>query len=145
MVNPRQKGKAGEALVKKFLEEHTEYEFAYTPGSGSGKIKGDLHIEGKPNTFCIEIKNYKESPISDKILTNKSNTFVKWWLKLEKDCLPRLRPLLFFRYNRSKLFVATRSRPERVINRLDFPGINCYIMLAEDWINKEKIEWLNSR
>lgn len=146
MVNSRQKGKKGEAYVKRFLEEHTPYTFEYTPGSGSGKIKGDLYIPRFENTFVIEIKNYKESPISDKILTNKSNDFVKWWDKVWSDCYDGVnwgkKPLIFFRYNYSKLFVATSKEPERVNKRLDIPGMTCYIMLAEDWITKEKIEWL---
>lgn len=142
MVNSRQKGKAGEKLVKEFLEEHTPYTFEFTPGSGNGKIKGDLYIPRFQNNFIIEVKNYKDSPISDKILTNKSNDFVQWWLKARDQSFPFQRPLVFFRYNRSKLFVATSIKPVDVTKRLDIPELNCYIMLAEEWIQKEKIEWL---
>lgn len=143
MVNPRQKGKIGENLVKKFLDTNTNYTWDFTPGSGSGIIKGDLHIKEKNNSFCIEVKNYADSPISDKMLTNKTNDFVQWWTKLVLQSKNK-HPLLFFKYNRSKLFVATSIKPSNVDNYLDFRGLDCYIMLAEDWIGKEEIKWLVS-
>lgn len=144
MVNSRQKGKIGEKLVLDFLNKHTPYKFELTPGSGSGKIKGDIHIPKFKNRFCIEVKNYAESPISDKILTNKSNDFVNWWCKLLEQCLfgYEHEPLLFFRYNRSKLFVVTNKRPVNLKKSIDIPGLKCYIMLAEEWITHEKIDWL---
>lgn len=144
MVNSRQKGKVGEKLVLDFLNKHTPYDWDYTPGSGSGNIKGDLHIPKYKNAFCVEVKNYKESPISDKVLTNKSNDFVCWWTKLKMQSKPK-RPLLFFRYNRSKLFVATNIKPTKVIKRLDIPSLECYIMLAEEWIIEENVAWLTSK
>ena len=143
MVNPRQKGKIGEALVKEFLESKTPHIFDYTPGSGSGKIKGDLYIPGKRNVFCIEIKNYAESPFNDKILTSKTNDFVLWWTKLQKQSGVH-KPLLFFRYNRSKLFVATQDKPVHVEKYIDIPWLMCYIMLSDEWIDKESIQWLIS-
>jgi hypothetical protein len=141
MVNPRQKGKIGEALVKKLLENKTGLEFSYTPGSGSGKIKGDLHIEGRKNVFCIEIKNYAESPLNDKILTSKTNDFVQWWTKLQKQS-GVLKPLLFFKYNRSKIFVATDIRPTNVEKYIDIPWLSCYIIECNEWLDKENIKWL---
>lgn len=142
MVNPRQKGKVGEALVKEFLEKNTPYKFDYTPGSGSGTIKGDLHIPKYRNTFCIEVKNYAESPFNDKILTSKTNDFVQWWTKLMKQSGQK-RPLLFFKYNRSKLFVATDIKPTNVEKYIDIPWLGCYIMLSDEWISKEPIQWLH--
>ena len=141
MVNPRQKGKIGETKVRDFLNSNTGHTFDFTPGSGSGNIKGDLHIPGYKNVFCIEVKNYAESPFNDKILTNKTNDFVLWWNKLQKQSA-NLKPLLIFKYNRSKLFVATDSKPNNVEKYVDIPWLKCYIMLLEDWIQKESIEWL---
>ena len=60
MVNSRQKGARGELLVQNMLIRHTGLDFALTPGSGSGKIKGDLYLEHKHNIFLIEVKFYKE-------------------------------------------------------------------------------------
>lgn len=143
MVNSRAKGAIGENKVKEFLDSRTPYTFERTPGSGSGKIKGDLHIPGFRNVFCIEIKNYAESPLNDKILTSKTNDFVLWWTKLQKQAGIQ-KPLLIFKYNRSKLFVATDVKPTYVEKYIDISWLNCYIMMLEEWIEKEQIKWLHS-
>lgn len=143
-VNPRQKGATGENKVKEFLESRTPYTFTRTPGSGSGAIKGDLWIEGKNNRFCIEVKNYAESPLNDKIFTSKTNNFVIWWTKLQKQAKPK-RPLLIFRYNRSQMFVATDIKPTNSENYIDIRWLNCYCLLLDEWIQKENIEWLISK
>ena len=38
--------------------------FEQTPGSGSGKIKGDLWLKHHINVFLIEVKFYKDDAIS---------------------------------------------------------------------------------
>ena len=141
MVNPRAKGALGENKVKEFLDSRTPYTFERTPGSGNGTIKGDLHLPNKRNVFCIEVKNYAESPFNDKILTNKTNDFVQWWTKLQKQS-GTMKPLLIFKYNRSKLFVCTEVKPANVEKYIDIRWLNCYIMLLDEWIEKEEIEWL---
>lgn len=143
MVNPRAKGALGENKVKEFLDSRTPYTFERTPGSGNGSIKGDLYIPKRRNVFCIEVKNYAESPFNDKILTNKTNDFVLWWTKLQKQS-GVMKPLLIFKYNRSKLFVATCTKPTNVEKYIDIPWLNCYVMLLEEWIEREDIKWLVS-
>ena len=59
MVNPRQKGIRGEQQVIAILDRETKEKWEQTPGSGSGKIKGDLRVNGKHNIFCVEVKFYK--------------------------------------------------------------------------------------
>lgn len=141
MVNSRQKGKLGEKKVKEFLESKTPYTWEYTPGSGSGRIKGDLYFP--KCKFVIEIKNYAESPLTDKVLTNSSSDLRKWWVKLLAESKASAKiPLLFFRYNRSKLFVCTSIVPENVKNYIAINDLQCYIMLADEWIEREKIEWV---
>ena len=56
MVNSRQKGNRGEQQVMSLLGRMTEERWEQTPGSGSGKVKGDLRVPGKHNLFCIEVK-----------------------------------------------------------------------------------------
>ena len=58
MVNSRQKGNKGEQQVISLLERLTEEKWEQTPGSGSGKVKGDLRVPGKHNLFCVEVKFY---------------------------------------------------------------------------------------
>ena len=56
MVNSRAKGAKAELLVGNMLNRHTGLNFIQTPGSGSGKIKGDLYLEHEHNVFLIEVK-----------------------------------------------------------------------------------------
>ena len=75
MVNSRQKGNRGEQQVISMLGRMTEEKWEQTPGSGSGKIKGDLRVPAKHNIFCIEVKFYREVGFNAKIFTQKSNNF----------------------------------------------------------------------
>lgn len=139
MVNSRQKGDRGEKLCIEFLKDYVELE--QTPGSGSGKIKGDLHCKGI--NFCIEVKNYKEDPLGSTILCNKTSLIPQWWEKL-KSCSKK-EPLLFYRWNRSKWFVVTASKPVKTKNYLDFPVQGCYVLLAEEWLQTEEIKWTTKK
>lgn len=143
MVNPRQKGNLGERKVIEVLKKSFDLDFQQTPGSGSGNIKGDIHIPKYKNNYCIEVKNYADSPFSDKMFTNKTNKLVEWWTKLKKDCRGVQKPLLIYRYNRSKLFVVTSIKPKNVQRYIDISWLNCYIMLLDEWIEQEDIIWLN--
>lgn len=144
-VNSRAKGARGEESLRELLCKSTSLQFDRVPGSGSGKIKGDLHIVGKRNRFCIEVKNYAESPFNDKILTSKTNNMNIWWTKLlvqSKQCGQE--PLLVFKYNRSKWFVATSIKPAKVNKFVYISTLDCYIMLCEEWLEQEEITWLHS-
>lgn len=144
MVNSRQKGARGEDAVRELLSKHTGLQFDRVPGSGCGKIKGDLHIVGRRNNYCIEVKNYAESPLSDKVFTSKTNNLVQWWEKLRRQARAcGQAPLLFFKYNRSKVFVVTEVEPAVTEKFLYISWLNCYIMMCEEWLANERITWLN--
>ena len=108
-------------------------------------LKGDLYVPNKDNRFCIEVKNYSESPLTDKIFTQeKTNNLIRWWLKIKEQARQSSQePLLFFKYNRSKVFVVTEIIPEKTEKYFFISWIKCYIMLAEEWADKEKIEFIN--
>ena len=53
MVNSRRKGHDAELKVAAMLHRHSGQTFTQTPGSGSGKIKGDLYVPHKHNIFTI--------------------------------------------------------------------------------------------
>ena len=144
MVDARAKGARGEYLVRDLLRESSGLQFERVPASGAlSYLKGDLYVPGENNRFCIEVKNYEESPLNDKVLTNKSNNLIKWWTKLQKQAEGgNQEPLLFFKYNRSKIFVSTELKPENVKNFLYISALNCYNMLANEWLELEKITWL---
>jgi len=146
MVDSRAKGARGEYLVRDMLRDFTGLKFERVPMSGALEyLKGDLYVPNKDNRFCIEVKNYSESPLTDKIFTQeKTNNLIRWWLKIKEQARQSSQePLLFFKYNRSKIFVVTEIIPEKTEKYFFISWLKCYIMLAEEWADKEKIEFIN--
>ena len=146
MVDPRAKGAEGERQVRDLLRKHTELEFQRVPMSGAlDFMKGDIFLPNMHNNYCIEVKFYKDSHFSDKILTSKkSNVFIQWLNQtIEQAKKAGAKPALFFKYNRSKIFVAQKDKPE---NGLDYMYVNflgCYVSLAQDWLILEKPSFTN--
>ena len=145
MVDSRAKGARGEYLVRDMLREHSNLQFERVPNSGALEyLKGDLYVPHEKNIFCIEVKNYAESPLSDRIFTQKkTNNLIKWWKKLIIQAEGgNQTPLLFFKYNRSPIYVVTDLRPDVTEEYLYIRFLNCYILLAEEWLEKEKPRFL---
>ena len=142
MVDSRAKGARGEYLVRDMLREASGLQFERVPSSGAlSYLKGDLYVPDAKNLFCIEVKNYEKSPLTDKIFTNKTNYLLQWWDKIVKQAELKLQqPLLFFKYSRSKVFVVTTLKPENT--RYNYVSwLDCYIMVADEWLEQEKVEW----
>ncbi|MEK9894894.1 MAG: hypothetical protein VW518_00525 [Burkholderiaceae bacterium] len=142
MVDSRQKGQRGEYLVRDLLREATGIKFERVPASGAlSYLKGDIYIPNAKNKFCIEVKNYEKSPISDKVFTNKTNYLVVWWEKIQYQAeAQEQEPLLFVKYSRSKVFVVTKQQPTNT-RYMQLSWMNCYVMLAEEWIKNEKVDF----
>jgi len=145
VVDSRAKGARGEYLVRDLLREYTNLQFERVPMSGALEyLKGDLYVPNEKNYFCIEVKNYSDTPLTDKILTQKkTNNLIKWWKKLVIQAEGGGQdPLLFFKYNRSKIYVVTDVSPEH-INYIYISELGCYVTLAEEWLDKEKVEFIH--
>lgn len=145
MVDSRAKGARGEYLVRDMLRDSTGYKFERVPASGALEyLKGDLYVPNEKNRFCIEVKNYAESPLSDKIFTQKkTNNLIRWWKKVVIQAEGgNQEPLLFFKYNRSPVFVVTAICPG-TIDYMFLSDLDCYVGLAEDWLKHEKVEFLH--
>jgi len=145
VVDSRAKGARGEYLVRDMLREHTGYQFERVPSSGALEyLKGDLYVPHAKNRYCIEVKNYESSPLSDKIFTaTKTNNLIKWWKKLlvQAEGGNQL-PMLFFKYNRSPVFIVTQMEP--VYPEYMYISIlDCYVSIAEEWLMMEKVEFLD--
>lgn len=143
MVDSRAKGARGEYLVRDMLRDYSGLKFERVPASGAlSYLKGDLYIPHEDNKFCIEVKNYEKSPFSDKVFTNKTNYILQWWPKLIEQAAERKQePLLFFKYSRSKVFVGTSTEPKKC--RYNYVSwLDLYIMLAEEWLEQEGVEFL---
>ena len=146
MVDSRAKGARGEYLVRDMLREHTGHQFERVPSSGALEyLKGDLYVPHAKNKFCIEVKNYAESPLTDKIFTaSKTNYLIQWWTKLVRQAdSGNQEPLLFFKYNRSPVFVATKVSPESTDHYIFISFLGCFVLLAEEWLKEEKVEFLD--
>ena len=146
MVDSRAKGARGEYLVRDMLREHTGHQFERVPSSGALEyLKGDLYVPHAKNKFCIEVKNYADSPLTDKIFTaSKTNNLIQWWSKLLRQAdSGNQEPLLFFKYNRSPVFVGTEIRPKETTHYIYISWLGCFVLLAEEWLNKEKVEFLD--
>ena len=146
MVDSRAKGARGEYLVRDMLRNATGFQFERVPSSGALEyLKGDLYVPHAKNLFCIEVKNYENSPLSDKIFTApKTNNLIKWWKKLLIQAeRGNQEPLLFFKYNRSPVFVVTGEPPEETKEYMFICFLQCFVLLAEEWLNKEKVEFIS--
>ena len=146
MVDSRAKGARGEYLVRDLLRESTGLQFERVPSSGAlDYLKGDLYVPHAKNRFCIEVKNYESSPLSDKVFTApRTNNLIKWWKKVVQQAEGgNQEPLLFFKYNRSAVFVVTELLPKVTDHFMRIEWLNCYVLVASEWLEKEKPEFLN--
>ena len=146
MVDSRAKGARGEYLVRDMLRQATSLQFERVPASGALEyLKGDLYVPNQRNFYCIEVKNYKDSPLTDKIFTQpKTNNLIKWWKKVVVQAAGGdQKPLLFFKYDRSKVFVVTENKPKTTDEYLYIRFLNCYVLLAEDWLESEQTEFIS--
>ena len=145
MVDSRAKGARGEYEVRDKLRDVTGLKFERVPASGALEyLKGDLYVPHAKNIYCIEVKNYAESPLSDKIFTQpKTNNLINWWRKLVRQAEGGNQlPLLFFKYNRSKVFVVTATKPKHV-DYMYISLLDCYVALAEEWLELEDIRFID--
>ena len=145
MVDSRAKGARGEYLVRDMLRVFTGHQFERVPSSGAlDYLKGDLYVPHAKNKFCIEVKNYENSPLTDKIFTApKTNNLIQWWKKLEQQAeRGNQLPMLFFKYNRSPVFIVTQREPGYP-EYMYISILDCYVSLAEEWLTMEKVEFLD--
>ena len=146
MVDSRAKGARGEYLVRDLLRQHTDLQFERVPSSGALEyLKGDLYVPHEKNKYCIEVKNYSESPLTDKIFTApRTNNLIRWWNKVVQQAhMGNQEPLLFFKYNRSPIFVVVKDKPQNFSLWIDINFLGCYVMIADEWLRNEKPEFLN--
>jgi hypothetical protein len=149
VVDSRQKGARTELKVRELLRDYTDLNWERVPASGAldekHGLKGDLYIPGEKNRYCVEVKGYADDHLTSQILTSKSPTLIDWWEQTLRESLQVKRdPLLFFKFDRSKIFVAFETMPSSdqyhyiYINRVPH---QFYVSLAEDWLFHESIEF----
>ena len=149
MIDSRAKGARGELLVRDTLRSLTGLKWERTPGSGAlaptHQLKGDLYIPNCNNTYCIEVKNYADDQISTKLLTGKTPLVLEWWEQaLRQGKQVQKEPLLIFKHDRSKLFVAFNESDNWSYNKITV-NVEPYwfqVSLLEDFVVNEEPKWV---
>lgn len=149
MVDSRAKGARTETQARDILRKATKLQWERVPGSGAldpkHKLKGDLYIPDSSNKYAVEVKGYAEDHVSSKLLTGKDPQLLEFWKQTVRQGQQVSRkPLLIFKFDRSKFFVAFDDIPTANY-RYIFIDINdhqFYIALLEDWLTYEQPEFI---
>ena len=112
MIDSRAKGRTAELKCRDELRKLTNLMWERTPMSGAldakHMMKGDIYVPQVNIKHCVEVKHYAEDHIDTKLLTGKSPQFMKWWEQTIREAGQMGKePLLIFKHNRSKWFVAS--------------------------------------
>lgn len=153
MVDSRDKGARAEAQAKEMLIKHTNLNWQRTPGSGAldeaHKMKGDLYIPEANNVYCVEVKHYKDDHLTSKTLTDKNPQLMLWWEQaVRQGKQVQKRPLLIFKFDRSKWFVMLdsvdilASQSYRWLTFNYNSNSEMYIAKLEDWLVHESPEFI---
>lgn len=137
------KGSAYEAKIKDILNKNfPDIQFERVPLSGSiSYLKGDIWTPHDTASWpwCIECKHYKELQWNN-FLTAKSSDIHSFWAQTIREAeTMKKKPLLIFRWNRSKDFVAFDDDiiVESYVEVSAF-GSKFKIALFDDWLNAVK-------
>jgi len=145
MVDSRAKGARTETVVRDALKKHTGLGWERVPGSGAldpkHQLKADLYVPGRTNLYAVEVKGYAEDHISSALLTGKNPQLIEFWKQsVRQGQQVNKKPLLAFKFDRSKIFVAFLDMPTTNYRYL-FVSIDeheFYISLLEDWLVNEQ-------
>lgn len=145
MVDSRQKGAKAESDLVKKLSDYTGHVFKRIPMSGAldavHGLKGDLYIPGSLNIYCIEVKHYKDDHLTSKVLTDKDPQLIEWWKQTIREAAQISRkPLLVFKFDRSKWFVGYKDMPTADYNYtyISVNGHEFFTAKLDDWLKNEQ-------
>ena len=145
MVDSRAKGARGETIIRDILRKHTSLSWERVPSSGAldpkHGLKGDLYVPNEKNYYVVEVKNYEEDHLTSKLLTSKSPQLLEFWKQaLRQGEQVAKEPLLMFKFDRSKVFVACRQIPNDEYSYIfvKVGEYELYISLLEEWLENEK-------
>jgi hypothetical protein len=149
MVDSRDKGARAETAVRDELRKATGLKWERVPGSGAldekHGLKGDLYVPGEKNLYCVEVKHYAEDHLTSELLTGKSPILLDWWAQAVRQAKQvDKKPLLIFKHDRSKLFVAHNDIPVNTYRVLYacVAEYNISISLLSDWLNLDNPQFI---
>lgn len=145
MVDSRAKGARTETVVRDTLKKHTGLGWERVPGSGAldpkHQLKADLYVPGRTNLYAVEVKGYADDHISSTLLTGKNPQLIEFWKQsVRQGQQVNKKPLLAFKFDRSKIFVAFLDMPTANY-RYIFVSVDeheFYVALLEDWLVNEQ-------
>jgi len=146
LVDARDKGARTETKVRDVLRACTGLGWERVPGSGAldpkHGLKADLYVPNANNLYCVEVKGYAEDHITSALLTGKNPQLVQFWEQAVRQGkqVDKL-PLLIFKFDRSKIFVAFEDMPNSDAYRWIYfnSEFGCfYVALLEDWLKYEQ-------
>ena len=150
MVDARQKGSRTETVIRDLLRKETGLGWERVPGSGAldpkHMLKADLYVPGRTNLYAVEAKGYKDDHLTSGVLTHKSPQLIEFWIQTVRQAKQvSKKPLLCYKFDRSKIFVAFEDIPSTDAYRYFF--INCdehqfYTALLVDWLTHERPQFV---
>lgn len=149
MVDSREKGARAETVVKDLLRKHTKLPWERVPGSGAlnekHQLKGDLYVPGEKNLYAVEVKHYADDHFTSTLFTGKNPQLIVWWNQaIRQGIQVDKKPLLIFKHDRSKIFVAFKDMPT-LDYKYAFINIDpheFYVSLLEDYLIHEKPKFI---
>jgi hypothetical protein len=149
MVDSREKGARAETVVRDALRKATGLKWERVPGSGAlnekHQLKGDLYLPGEKNLYAVEVKHYAEDHLTSAILTGKNPQLLEWWEQAVRQGIQvSKKPLLIFKFDRSKMFVAFEEMPTGNYRNI-FVSINdhnFYVALLDDFLTYDKPKFI---
>lgn len=150
MVDSRAKGARTETVVRDVLRKHSGLGWERVPGSGAldpkHQLKGDLYVPGRTNLWCVEVKGYAEDHLTSALLTGKNPQLIEFWKQTQRQGHQvNKAPLLIFKFDRSKVFVAFEDMPTMNNYRYMFvccEGFEFFVAQLEDWLVHEQPQFV---
>lgn len=144
----REKGARAEILIRDTLRKHTGLPWERVPLSGAldakHGLKQDIYVPNAGNLYCVEAKHYADDHLTSAVLSSKNPQLMQFWEQTVRESNQvSKKPLLIFKHDRSKLFVAFESPPEGIYNYMFVcrDPYMFYVALLDDWLANETVKF----
>lgn len=149
MVDSREKGARAESVIRDVLRKATGLQWERVPGSGAlnekHQLKGDLYVPGEKNLYVTECKHYADDHLTSSVLTSKNPQLLEWWTQATRQGVQvSKKPLLIFKYDRSKIFCAFEEVPSADY-RYMFVKVGeheFFVSLLDDYLTHEQPKFI---
>ena len=147
MVDSKQKGSRAELAARDELRKLTGIQFERTPQSGALSavhgMKADIYIPNSSNHYAIEVKHYADDHFTSKYITDKSSQLSEWWSQAVRQGEQTNKvPLLIFKFDRSKFFVAFTDLKPTAPYKWVHTYEGFYIMKLDDFVKGCNPTWV---